>query len=255
MIESLSKPLAKNIVQNAILSAGQSNLQILQQLFTDTGANGGAWDFTDSANLYQDSGATTPVTTGGDLVGYAADESGNPRNLTQATAANKPQWVANSGGLFGVQGIDAGDLLAATISGSDDCTLVMYVTNPSVTGGWAGWQYLGSNYSMGLSHETGNWYLYQDRLGIKSTLLKTAPTAGEEATIWFKYDANPVRREAQYNDETSVVATDGLVNLEYGNSIRLPQNFYGIVHRAVWMEYHADSDQIATLKTLVQEGW
>lgn len=59
----------------------------------------GWWEFWDTATLFQDSAATTPVTASGDPVGYAGDKSGQGLHLTQATASARPLWsTARSAG-------------------------------------------------------------------------------------------------------------------------------------------------------------
>src|SRR3990172_1742397 len=51
-------------------------------------------DFSDLSTLFTDSAGTIPVTSDGDVIGYAADLSGNGNHATQATTLNKPVWKA-----------------------------------------------------------------------------------------------------------------------------------------------------------------
>lgn len=73
-------------------------LEITTELFDPatlfgSGTYEGAWfDISDLSTLYQDSSATTPVTTDGDPVGYVADKSGNGHHATQATSGNRPTY-------------------------------------------------------------------------------------------------------------------------------------------------------------------
>ena len=51
-------------------------------------------NFSDISTLFTDSAGTIPVTADGDVIGYAADKSGNGNHATQATTLNKPLWKA-----------------------------------------------------------------------------------------------------------------------------------------------------------------
>lgn len=53
-------------------------------------------DFSDAATLFQDTGATTPVTSIGDPIAYAKDISGQGKNATQSTSANRPTRFGNA---------------------------------------------------------------------------------------------------------------------------------------------------------------
>lgn len=72
----------------------------------------GWWDFSDFANLYQDSGRTTIVTASGQTVGSVTDRSGNGLHLTQPTASKEPAVVA-VGSLYGLSFDGADDWLYA----------------------------------------------------------------------------------------------------------------------------------------------
>lgn len=74
-------------------------------------------DASDASTLYQNSDGTTPATTAGDPVGYWQDKSGNGRNATQSTAANRPTigTIASARGLV----FDSTDSLLSTASMSD----------------------------------------------------------------------------------------------------------------------------------------
>ena len=107
---------------------------------------GGAWtpaslsglalwlDASDSTTLFQDSAKTTLATADGDPVGCWADKSGNGRDVTQATTANKPARSSASG----VQSVlfDGGDVLAASAALTlTQCTVVAVKKASTLTGG------------------------------------------------------------------------------------------------------------------------
>lgn len=74
-------------------------------------------DFSDITTLYQDAAKTTPVTADGDVIGAAADKSGNGRDHTQATTSKKPLYkvgIQNGLSVGRFDGTD--DALTATIS-------------------------------------------------------------------------------------------------------------------------------------------
>lgn len=50
------------------------------------------WDVSDISTLFQDTAATTPVTANNDPIGRISDKSGNGRNISQATAGNRPLY-------------------------------------------------------------------------------------------------------------------------------------------------------------------
>jgi len=58
----------------------------------------GAWhDFADITSLAQASDGSTPVTAAGDLIGYAADKSGNGNHATQATSTARMTYRDSAG--------------------------------------------------------------------------------------------------------------------------------------------------------------
>ena len=62
-----------------------------------SGEQGGLWDFSSLANLYQDSAGTTPCTAVGDPIGKVLDTSGRGNHLTQATSTKRPTVGYDSG--------------------------------------------------------------------------------------------------------------------------------------------------------------
>lgn len=54
------------------------------------------FDFSDLSTLFQDTGATSPVTTTGQSIARINDKSGNSRNATQATPAAQPTYSTSS---------------------------------------------------------------------------------------------------------------------------------------------------------------
>lgn len=60
----------------------------------------GVWlDPSDLSTLFQDDAGTTPVTAAGQSVGRILDKSGRGNHATQATAASRPLYQVDSGGL------------------------------------------------------------------------------------------------------------------------------------------------------------
>ena len=77
-------------------------------------------DFSDISTLYQDSAKSTPVTSDGDVIGCAADKSGNGDDATQATSASKPTWQTG----------EKNGLAIAQFDGTDD---YMTMTGNAIT--------------------------------------------------------------------------------------------------------------------------
>lgn len=86
-----------------------------------------------AAYLFQDTGATTPVTTDNDPVGRDNDQSGNGNNSIQATAANRPLWKTNSGKPY-LQFDGVNDILVSPFLPGAAVTLAMAFNN-ATTGG------------------------------------------------------------------------------------------------------------------------
>lgn len=66
-------------------------------LFPAPGHFGFVTDIGNTATLFQDSAATTPITASGQPVGYMQDQSGNGRHLTQAVSADRPVYTVAGG--------------------------------------------------------------------------------------------------------------------------------------------------------------
>jgi hypothetical protein len=78
----------------------------------------GAWyDPSDLTTLWQDTSATTPVTSDGQSVARIDDKSGNGRHLIQATASSRPTYKT-SGGLHWLD-FDGGDWLYLDVAGAN----------------------------------------------------------------------------------------------------------------------------------------
>jgi hypothetical protein len=72
-------------------------------------------DASDSTTLFQDSAGTTPAVANNDPVGLWKDKSGNARNASQATSANKPALLLNQfNGRPAVKADGSDDLLSFT---------------------------------------------------------------------------------------------------------------------------------------------
>src|SRR3989304_2387171 len=68
-------------------------------------------DFSDTSTLFTDSSGTIPVTADGDVIGYAADLSGNGNHATQGTLANKPLYKTGIQNGLSVARFDGSDRL------------------------------------------------------------------------------------------------------------------------------------------------
>lgn len=88
------------------------------------GRDGFAYRFDTPEGLFQDDAGTTPVTAGGQPIGFARDWSGNGHHATQATAGARPTWT------------DAGPGSYASWDGSDWLG-TGYVEGPAMTIGVA----------------------------------------------------------------------------------------------------------------------
>ena len=90
--------------------------RVRASLFSN-GEQGGMWDFTDMATLFQDSAGATPVTALTQPIGRMLDISGNGNHLLQATAGARPQYTAD-GALF--DGVDDRMETGSINFGTDD---------------------------------------------------------------------------------------------------------------------------------------
>ncbi len=52
----------------------------------------GWYDFSDSTNIFTDTGMTTPVASDGDLIAAAKDKSGSLHHYTQSNSLKRPAW-------------------------------------------------------------------------------------------------------------------------------------------------------------------
>lgn len=70
----------------------------IQPVMFGSGERGGWWDPSDIATLFQDTAATTPVTTTGQAVACILDKSGNGNHFIQATSGYRPVYQVDSNG-------------------------------------------------------------------------------------------------------------------------------------------------------------
>ncbi len=63
----------------------------------NAGTRGFMLDFTDTAQLYQDSAGSTPLTTAGQFIGKIADLSAVGNHFTQGTTGRLPTWTTTGG--------------------------------------------------------------------------------------------------------------------------------------------------------------
>lgn len=99
----------------------------------------GAWyDFADMSTMYQDDGATTPVTALGQTVGYVADKSGNGHHLTQATAGLRPTFTTDSAGIKCLQFAATEYLTDGTVDWSSESIATVSVGTQTTSNAQAG---------------------------------------------------------------------------------------------------------------------
>lgn len=87
-------------------------------------------DAQDTATLYQDSAKTTPAAADNDPIGAWADKSGNGKDATQASTANKPTLKLAVQNSRPVLRFDGGDYLSADALASG-----FAISNPPITMG------------------------------------------------------------------------------------------------------------------------
>lgn len=90
-------------------------------------AGGDYWDFSDTSTLFQDTAATSPVTTAAQTIARVNGKLGR-HNLTQGTAGQRPAWAALPSGKMGAQfdGTDDGLSVAGfDMTGSDEITYII----------------------------------------------------------------------------------------------------------------------------------
>lgn len=96
---------------------GSLNTPIMSEGFTPLdlfeGGQNGIWlDFSDTSTMWQDTSATTPVTTNGDPVARIDDKSGNGYNAQQATVSAQPTYDSS----LDAASSDGGDFLTVPSS-------------------------------------------------------------------------------------------------------------------------------------------
>ncbi|MCP4709114.1 MAG: BspA family leucine-rich repeat surface protein, partial [Planctomycetes bacterium] len=96
MIKRLIKSPIQRVIKSALSPLPDSaGITSIADLF----ANGeyGAWfDLSDASTLYQDSGATTAVSSNGDPIGRVNDKSGNTANALQTVSAARPTYNSSN---------------------------------------------------------------------------------------------------------------------------------------------------------------
>jgi len=89
-------------------------------------AGGDYWDFSDTSTLFQDTAATSPVTTAAQTIARVNGKLGR-YNLTQGTAGQRPAWAALPNDKMGAQfdGTDDGLSVAGfDLSAADEITVI-----------------------------------------------------------------------------------------------------------------------------------
>jgi len=117
-------------VANAIRGATTLTERVRRALFSN-GEQGGMWDATDMATLFQDSAGTTPVTAYTQPIGRMLDMSGNGNHHLQSTAGARPQNTADGALFDGVN--DALATLPIDFTGTSEMTLAAAFTRLSGT--------------------------------------------------------------------------------------------------------------------------
>lgn len=89
MLQSLFRPVLRPIMMGVMAVTGSRRAWSPLALFAAS-EKGCLYDFTQLANLYQDSVGTTPCTAVGDPIGLVLDTSGNGNHASQATPTKRP---------------------------------------------------------------------------------------------------------------------------------------------------------------------
>ena len=146
-------------IAEAVTTAPPSGAISPPDLFA-AGELGGWWDPSDLSTMFQDTAATTPVTTVGQSVARINDKSGRGNHLLQATAANRPIYQ-----------IDTNGKPHLVFDGTDDFMLVnpMSLTASDAITVWLGFNKTGEKaaHQMMMEHSTildsnaGTFYLLE----------------------------------------------------------------------------------------------
>lgn len=115
-------------VASAIRGATTLTERVRAALYSN-GEQGGMWDATDMATLFQDSAGATPVTALTQPIGRMLDISGNGNHLLQATAGARPQYTTDGALFDGVD--DALATLPIDFTGMSEMTLAAAFTRLS----------------------------------------------------------------------------------------------------------------------------
>jgi hypothetical protein len=90
---------------------------------------GVVYDLADASSLFQDSAATQPVTTAGQLIGRVNDKSGRGNHATQGTTASKLVWQTTYGQCDGVDDwLQTGSI---DFTGTDKVTVIAGIRKES----------------------------------------------------------------------------------------------------------------------------
>lgn len=138
--------IAEILAYNSLLTASQriqvetylNNKWGLWSSFNPTSISGlQLWlDSSDSGTLFQDSAGIIPAINDGDPVGYWKDKSGNSKNATQSTAANRPTLktsIQNSKNILRFDGSNDG--LAGSDTGFSTTTSTVFIVCKSAIAG------------------------------------------------------------------------------------------------------------------------
>lgn len=234
----------------------EQDLYSLSRIFGGSD-DGFAIDFTTASGLYVDSGATDPVDTDGDLIGYATDESGKGNHFTQGTAANKPQWVEG----VGLNALDGVDTLTNTFGAAvSTFTVIIEVELNQTYTTLAAWYQSRVNASNDVSVRKSasgtvqGYNIYAG--GAKHITIKSGFTGTSDNTIVYSNDgASPYDISGQFNDETEVTNTRA-ASASWSTS----QNVgFGTVDdtikRIIFIDRVLSDSEITIAKNMASNGW
>lgn len=188
---------------------------IAGQLFA-AGEQGGWWDISDLASMFQDSAGTTPAAVD-QPVGRVNDKSGRGNNLIQATAAQRPT-LRQDGARYYLE-FDGSDdnlgIAALNLSGGDAVTFCMGVRKNTDTGAVTYlWEHTASfsatQGGLALRHDNGNGNNFE--FGTRGSVLSIPASAslavGSNKVISCLGDISADTARIRVNQVETSAATD-----------------------------------------------
>lgn len=149
LTRALTQPLVRRLTDPGSGGGGSPSLTTqLAAIFVAKSAKGYMLNLQSISTLSQDTSGSTPVVNVSDVIGRAADLSGNGNHFTQATAANKPAWNGAGADFDGVNdGLSRASLNLASAThiymafagqkttGNNNACIMFHAVTPSAVDG------------------------------------------------------------------------------------------------------------------------